>query len=43
MKVKLEKSELDVIKALLNNVEDIEAIVITEEYIQPIRKGDERK
>ena len=38
MKVKLEKSELDVIKALLNNVEDIEAIVITKESIDVIRK-----
>jgi len=47
MKIVLEKSELEEIKAILTVVEDVEQLVISEEYIEIIRKkkreGIERK
>ena len=38
MKVILDKSELEEIKAILNVVKDVEQLVISEEYIEIIRK-----
>jgi len=43
MKVVLEKSQLEALKAILNNVENLEAIEIDEHAIRPITRKEARE